>query len=190
MSARDRSKWDRIFGEGGHGVSGPSPFLVRAAASLAPGRAAVPAMGAGRDALHLLERGWVVEGFDVSPVGVAEAMRRARAAGWPLRGFVADLDDHPLPRDRYDLVAVVHFLDRRLWRAIGSAVRPGGSLVYETFTRAHAEIGRPRNPAFLLEEGELLRAYEGWEVIAYEEGVVEESGRPKATARLHARRPS
>ena len=34
-------------------------------------------------------------------------------------------------------------------------MRRGGVLVYETFTRAQAARGKPTNPAFLLEPGEL-----------------------------------
>jgi hypothetical protein len=49
-------------------------------------------------------------------------------------------------------------------------------LVYETFARGHERFGKPSNPAFLLEPGELLRAVSGkLRVVAFE-------GR-------HARRP-
>ena len=57
-------------------------------------------------------------------------------------------------------------------------------LIYETFAQAHAALGRPRRPEFLLRPGELidvLRApatpvgqapspSENWRVIAFEEG--------------------
>ena len=58
-------------------------------------------------------------------------------------------------------------------------------LVYETFTRAQAARGHPKNPAFLLEEGELPRLVAPLEVLAYEEG--ERDG--SFVARVVARRP-
>jgi hypothetical protein len=54
------------------------------------------------------------------------------------------------------LIVVVHYLHRPLFPSIVGALRPGGVLVYETFTRAQAARGKPTNPAFLLEAGELL----------------------------------
>ena len=64
-------------------------------------------------------------------------------------------------------------------------LRPGGVLLYETFTRHHREIAEhPRNPAFLLEPGELPKLFAGLEVLRYEEARSE----TEAVARLVARR--
>ena len=43
-------------------------------------------------------------------------------------------------------------------------------LVYETFTRAQAARGRPGNPRFLLEEGELRQLIQPLTVLAEREG--------------------
>ena len=43
-------------------------------------------------------------------------------------------------------------------------------LIYETFTRAQAARGRPTNPAFLLEPGELPRLVAPLEVVRSREG--------------------
>jgi hypothetical protein len=51
---------------------------------------------------------------------------------------------------------------------------PGGVLVYETFTRAQALRGRPTNPDFLLEPGELLRLVDGMDVLAQREGAFDD----------------
>jgi hypothetical protein len=42
--------------------------------------------------------------------------------------------------------------------------------VYETFTRAQAARGRPSNPAFLLEPGELMMRVQPLDVLASREG--------------------
>jgi hypothetical protein len=39
--------------------------------------------------------------------------------------------------------------------ALRNALKPAGRIFYETFTTRQAERGHPRNPAFLLKEGEL-----------------------------------
>ena len=78
-----------------------------------------------------------------------------------------------LPVVTYDLIVVVHYLHRALFPALRSALRPGGILVYETFTRAQALLGKPTNPAFLLEPGELRNLVAPLEVLVEREGEFE-----------------
>ena len=53
------------------------------------------------------------------------------------------------------------------------ALAPGGVLIWETFALGNERYGRPRNPDFLLRDGELLEAVEGrLSVVAYEAGLV------------------
>ena len=48
-------------------------------------------------------------------------------------------------------------------------------LIYETFARGNERYGRPSNPEFLLEPGELLRVVAGrMRVLAYEDLFVEQ----------------
>jgi hypothetical protein len=67
-------------------------------------------------------------------------------------------------------------------------LRPGGVLVYETFTIHQRKLGTgPRNPAFLLEPGELPRLFPQLAVVHLWEGITRGPA-PNATARLLARR--
>jgi hypothetical protein len=62
-----------------------------------------------------------------------------------------------------------------------------GILIYETFMAGNEKFGKPSNPAFLLRPGELLEAFAGLTVVAFEQGVVERP-KPAAVQRLCARR--
>jgi hypothetical protein len=98
--------------------------------------------------------------------------------------WCADLTQHPLPSTRFDLIVVTRYLQRDLFPALRAAVRPGGVVLYETFTTAQRALGwGPASPDHLLESGELLRSFEGFEVLFYEE-----VSAPEAVARLAARR--
>ena len=55
---------------------------------------------------------------------------------------------------------------------IGQALAPGGILIYETFALGNERFGHPRNPDFLLRPGELLEAFAGLTVVAFEQGEV------------------
>jgi len=83
---------------------------------------------------------------------------------------------------------VFNYLHRPLFPAIKEAIRPGGLIVYETFNLEQKKFGRPSNPDYLLQVGELCQAFEGWEIISEFEG--EASDPERAISRLIARRPA
>lgn len=189
MSRAERLKWERIYGtpDAVHGLE-PTAFLVDAVRFVPPGRALVVAMGEGRNAAFLARAGFRVEGIDVSLAAVRKATERVRREGGNLVGVVADLDDFPLREARYDLVCVSNFLDRSLFEPIARAIRPGGALVWETFTRIHAAFGSPRSPAYLLDPGELRTRFADFELCRYRERILEHDGKRRAVASLFATR--
>ncbi len=61
----------------------------------------------------------------------------------------------------------------RCSRSCSPRWRTTACCIYETFARGNEAYGRPSNPDFLLERGELLRlAARGLTVVAFEQGVV------------------
>jgi hypothetical protein len=79
---------------------------------------------------------------------------------------------------------VARYLQRDLFDAIKAAVKPGGCVIYETFTVAQLAHGAgPTSPDHLLKPGELRSLFAGWNVLFYEEVDDEE-----AVARLVAQR--
>lgn len=156
-----------------HATPAPAAWLVTNRALLpASGRALDVACGRGRNALWLARQGFATTAVDRDPAAVAALDARARADGLPLTAMTLDLEAAgvSLGTAAYDVVVVVHYLHRPLFPALLATIRPGGVLVYETFTRAQAARGRPTNPAFLLEPGELRRWVDGFEIRAAREG--------------------
>ena len=72
----------------------------------------------------------------------------------------------------YDGIVVTNYLYRPLLPAIATALAPGGVVIYETFAQGNERFGRPRNPNFLLRPGELLDAFAGLTIVAFEQGEV------------------
>src|SRR5262249_47048296 len=72
----------------------------------------------------------------------------------------------------YDGIVVTNYLHRPLLGSIRDALAPGGVLIYETFALRNERYAHPPNPAFLLRPGELLGAFPGLTVIAFEQGEV------------------
>jgi 2-polyprenyl-3-methyl-5-hydroxy-6-metoxy-1,4-benzoquinol methylase len=152
------------------------------------GRALDVACGSGRHALWLAERGFSTTALDRDDALVHELHAEAARRGLEVHADVVDLEHEAFALDRssFDVIVVVHYLHRPLFNGLLAALRPGGVLVYETFTRAQAQRGRPTNPAYLLEPGELLRRVDGLDVLASREGEFE----GRMVASVVARRPA
>ena len=87
------------------------------------------------------------------------------------------LPDWPLKPAQWTGVIVTHYLHRPLMDDLLHSLAPGGVLIYETFAAGNGQFGKPSNPDFLLEPGELLAIVArdpGLRVIAFEDGYVSE----------------
>ncbi len=148
------------------------------------------ACGNGRNGLLLASQGWRVCFADRDQQKLAGIADEAAFCESGSELWQVDLEDpasEPLTGRQYDAIMVFNYLHRPLMPALKTALRPGGLLMYETFTEAQREFGRPRNPDFLLKAGELRSYFEGWQRILDEESVLESPAR--AVARLIVRRP-
>ncbi len=162
--------------------------IVRELLPLLPvGPALDIACGAGRHALFLAARGQHVTAVDFSGValdilegrarGMRVPVRRRKSlheAGRSFRGGLeliqTDLERTEFPERCYDLIVCIQFLQRSLFPQMTGALRPDGVLLFETYTRAQLEFpGGPRNPAYLLETGELREAFPELSVMFYRE---------------------
>jgi SAM-dependent methyltransferase len=124
----------------------PNGFLVSVADRLPSGDALCLAEGEGRNAVYLAGLGYDVTAVDASKVGLAKAERLAAERGVSIRTIVADLEDHRIEPDAWDVIVLTfaHLepgLRKRVHRASVRALRPGGALVLEAYTPAQVELG-------------------------------------------------
>lgn len=161
-----------------HGHDAVSPW-VRRWSHLVPAGATVLdlACGGGRHARWFAGRGHPVTAVDRDAAAVGTL-----PAG--IDGLVADLEAGPWPLAGrgFGAVVVTNYLWRDRLPALLACVGAGGVLIYETFAAGNAAYGKPSNPAFLLQPGELLRVAAGLRVVAYEDGL--EPAGAGATARV------
>jgi SAM-dependent methyltransferase len=146
------------------------------------------ACGSGRHAVWLASHGYRIRAVDRSATAIAALSAHPLAASGLIEARVRDLETgRPVIAARgFDVVVVTHYLHRPLFPQLVAALRPGGVLVYETFTVAQAARGKPTNPEFLLRPGELTALLRPLEILAEREG--EFDGRMVASA--IARRPN
>jgi tellurite methyltransferase len=185
-----REKWNRRWTERAEESAEPDEWLVRIEPLISvPGKALDIACGAGRNALYLAERGWTVTGVDIAEQGLALLEGEAARRGLPLTTRTIDLEAEPfLPSGPFELVLLFFYLQRSLFPAILSSVRPGGLAVVRTFSAAGEFPGAPGNSDFVLRPGELIEIFAGWDILRHEEGV-EPARRGGGLAGIVARRP-
>jgi len=185
----ERARWEERYSTGDAGHDPPSEFLV-AHAALLHGRALDIAAGAGRNALFLTRRGLRVDAIDHALAGLRRAQAAARSEHLDLRTVQADLETFPLPHDCYDVAINIRYLQRSLFGPLQRAVKPNGIILCETFLIDQQTFGHPRNPAFLLQRGELQAAFSPCEILVYEEGLFDSGSQQAYLARMLARRPA
>lgn len=149
------------------GIDLPSEWVRRWADLVARGPLLDVACGGGRHATLFAQRGIPVVAVDRDPqaiAGVQFVQADLEGAPWPFAGR------------RFGAVVVTNYLHRPLLPLLAQSLEEGGVLIYETFMAGNEKFGRPSNPAFLLEPGELLMAFAALTPVAFEQGCAE---RPK-----------
>jgi tellurite methyltransferase len=181
------SEWDARHRDSAQNTPAePASILLEWLPLLPSGPVLDIACGTGRHTLLLAARGLPVTAVDWSGAALDVLEKRARAAKLRIsRGESADLADSQargirliqanieeirLPDASFSLILCLQYLLRSLFPQMARTLRPGGVLLFETFTRAQLNYaGGPRNPAYLLEHGELRTAFPELRVLFYRE---------------------
>ena len=148
------------------------------------------ACGDGHNGTFLATKDLPVICCDISEKALSRAGKLAAETQVNVDLWQVDLeaeDMNPLPEDIYEGVLVFRYLHRPLIPCIKKALKKGGILIYETFTIEQPKFGKPHNPKFLLNPGELLDWFKDWDIIHHFEGIKE--GPKRAVAQVVCRKP-
>ncbi|MEN9478136.1 MAG: hypothetical protein RLZZ300_2277 [Pseudomonadota bacterium] len=150
----------------------PSPWVVRHAQSIpARGKVLDLACGSGRHARFLAGLGYPVLAVDRDAEALAGL---STIEGITTRLLDLEGEEWPLAGQVFDGIVVTNYLWRPRLPDVLALLAPGGALIYETFMVGNAAYGKPSNPDFLLQAGELrqLAAAAGLREVDYAEGYV------------------
>ena len=179
------SEWDARHREAAQNAPPEPASIVSEWLPLLPdGPALDIACGTGRHTLVLAERRHWVTAVDWSGTALdiledrareakihvsrADAAEMAASRVRGIRLIQANLEEIELPESAFSLILCLQYLQRSLFPEMASALRPGGMLLFETFTTAQLNYsGGPRNPAHLLESGELRKAFPELHLLFY-----------------------
>jgi SAM-dependent methyltransferase len=142
MATMTEHDWDKHYSEGqAPWDSGlPSKELIRVLdeEAIKPGRAGELGCGTGTNAIYLASRGFDVTGYDLSPVGLTTARKKAAEAGAKVRFVEADLCQFTLDVPPFDFV-----FDRGCYHAARRIDQPG-------FIKSLKRLTRPGTRFLLL----------------------------------------
>lgn len=187
-----RADWNARYATKRADARAPSRWIVQQYGALPQASLVCDiAGGFGRHAAPLVARGHRVVLLDFAEQAVRDAVQHSRAS----LGVVADTRALPLREAAFDGIVVTNFLDRDVMPAILALLKPGGRLLYETYTTEHvtlvaAGLARaPRSARFLLEPDELRSLVSPFTIVDYREEEVDDEAGRRFCASVHAVRP-
>jgi len=187
MSRFLAAEWDERYQTSGHNLANPRAFLMEVLPQLPKeGWGLDVAMGEGHNANLLVKRGLQVIGVDFSRV----ALNKAKKNYPQVQAVLADLPVIHLKPGSLDVILNFWFLDRKLFPVYHQLLKPGGFLVLETMRFDPDRDQSHLRLEYLIQPGELLQSFSGWEFLVYDENVrATVKGQSQQAVQLLARKP-
>jgi SAM-dependent methyltransferase len=191
MPHPDAQRWDeRYQRESDFWLERKPRQLLTSNAHLLPaeGRALDAACGVAINALFLAQRGLRAFALDISEYALRLAKQRASSIGLPLEAAVIDLSNPWLPAAHFEVIVNFHFLERGTIPVYRQALKSGGLIFFDTFSKRGE---RNDSPVYYLDPGELIGWFHDFEIIHYAENdlIPSVNHSKRGIAQLIARKP-
>ena len=149
----------------------PHPGILDDVTHLLPvrGRALDVACGTGAASIFLARHGLEVVAWDISPIAIGKLRIFAARHELAIEPEVVDIAQARIPQEAFDVIFVSRYLERSACAGLSRALRPGGLLVYQTFSIEALESAPHMNPAYCLVRGELLNLFHDLQPVLYRE---------------------
>lgn len=169
MDTATQTRWDAHY----HDAEAPGAVTRVVAENLhllpLQGLALDLACGLGGNTVPLARRGLTCHAWDISQVAISKLNAYAAREKLSIIADIRDVFVQPLPAATYDVIVVTRFLDRRLTSQLIAGLRPGGLLLYQTFTRLRQGDAGPQQEEWRLADGELLTMFPELVPLVYRE---------------------
>lgn len=143
----------------------PNPFFKQFIDTHKPGSILLPGEGEGRHAVYAASKGWQVDAFDFSETAMSKALAFADRKKVNIHYSLGNLADFQ-PGKQYDAVGLFYLhlppaQRRRFHASVCQALKPGGFLVMEAFTKAQLQnnSGGPKERDLLYDAPGICRDF-------------------------------
>lgn len=155
----------------------PDPWVQKYASLIPAGPVLDLACGNGRHGRYFLDLGYPVTFVDKETSGIGDLSihKNAELMTYDLESSYLGNPDRenydlkepapeeitywPFKENQFSGIVVTNYLYRPLFSRLKATVKPGGIIIYKTFSVGNEKFGRPRNPNFLLQEDELRTVF-------------------------------
>ena len=127
------------------------------------------ACGLGGNALLLAEQGLDVDAWDSAEVAIAALQDMASKRKLPVKARVRDVEENPPDPETFDVIVVSYFLERGIIPDLIQALKPGGLIYYQTFTRQRVSERGPQRAEYRLADQEFLHLFSELQILFYRE---------------------
>jgi tellurite methyltransferase len=166
----DKTVWDDYYKNRKNAVEKePAGFLKDNISQIPKGKAFVPAMGEGRNAIYLAKNGFAVDANDISEVAIETALAEARKQKVTLKTAVVDLNQYKFPENIYDFIMVSYFYEKKLIPQFKKALKKGGYIMFfnQLDTQANGRMASPDD--FPVKAGQLKEDFKDYQIKIYRE---------------------
>ncbi len=164
----DRSFWDAFYQQKDHAFGKEAVgFLKEHLAKIPRGKAFVPAMGEGRNAIYIAKNGFDVTGNDISDVAIDKAKVTARKLNLKLKASVIDLKEYPFTENQFDFIFVSLFYDRSVIAGLKKSLKKGGYIMF--YEEVHNGDPKKAPGMFWVKSNELPELFKDFQIITYKE---------------------
>lgn len=165
-----QQRWDQRYQQKEINLQSPAYVLLSNQYLLANQGAALDlACGLGANAIFLAEKGYQVSAIDYSETALQKLSEHAMQNQLSIETCCADLETITFDNATYDVIVASYYLQRELFPGLVAALKPGGLLFYQTFSGECIDGAGPENPAYRLQEGELMSLCKKCSVLFYRE---------------------
>ncbi len=166
----EKAAWDSFYRSRESGFKNqPVGFLRDHLTMIPKGRAFIPAMGIGQNAIYLAKKGFLVEGVDISEVAIDTAHEAAKKQGVSIKASASDLDQFKYPTDRFDLIVVSQFYRDSLIPKFKAALKKGAYILFYE----KRDTGKPQKQVspddFLVKSSDLKAALKDLDIRIFQE---------------------
>jgi cyclopropane fatty-acyl-phospholipid synthase-like methyltransferase len=181
-----KEKWDERYSAVGFAYGEePNNFLKEELIKIPVGTILFPAEGEGRNAVYAARTGWKASAFDLSAEGRKKAMQLAGKHGVSIEYAVGEPEHMRYTTDQFDAIALIyaHFpagMKSAYHKKLATFLRPGGTVIFEAFSKNHLEymrnnpqMGGPKEVETLFSTEEIRSDFENFEIIELREQEIE-----------------
>ena len=165
----DKSFWDSFYKQKDNAFGKDAVGFLKEHITKIPkgGKALVPAMGEGRNAIFIAKHGFEVTGNDISEIAVDKAMVLAKKLNVNMKSSVVDLKEFKFLDNQYDFIFVSLFYDKALLPGFKKTLKKGGFIMF------YEEVynGNPKKAPslFWVRHNEINEAFKEFKIITNKE---------------------